>query len=232
MTEEIRMLDDELVADYLRRHPEFFLQQDELLADLRIPHARGSSISLVERQLAVLRERSLDMHQRLNRLVEVARENDRLFELTRQLTLDLLAADSLATLVAVLEDGLRERFQVSVVGLLIFTDYQLDVARGVPLAQARQQIPAMLNEQVVSGCLREHELAFLFGEEAAGGVRSAAVATFGEPLPLGLLALGSPDPQKYNHTVGTMFLRFVSQVLARVLPPLLQEHCRSAADGL
>lgn len=232
MTEEIRVLDDELVADYLRRHPEFFLQQDELLADLRIPHVRGSTISLVERQLAVLRERSLDMHQRLNRLVDMARDNDRLFELTRQLTLDLLAADSLATLVATLEDGLRERFQVPVVGLLIFTDYQLDVARSVPLAQARQQVPAMLSEQVISGGLREHELTFLFGAEAGAEVRSAAVVTFGEPLPLGILALGSPDAQKYSHTVGTMFLRFVSQVLAAVLPPLLQEHCRSATDGL
>ena len=112
MSEEIRVLDDELVADYLRRHPEFFLTQDELLADLRIPHSRGSSVSLVERQLAVLRERSLDMHQRLNQLLEVARNNDRLFDSTRQLTLKLLEADSLATLVAALEDGLRERFQV------------------------------------------------------------------------------------------------------------------------
>lgn len=232
MSEEIRVLDDELVADYLRRHPEFFLQQDDLLADLRIPHARGSSISLVERQLTVLRERSLDMHQRLNRLVEVARENDRLFELTRQLTLDLLAADSLAGLVATLEDALRERFQVPVVGLLIFTDYQLDVARGVPLAQARQHIPAMLSEHVVSGGLRKDELEFLFGAEAAEELRSAVVATFGTPLPLGVLALGSPDAQKYNHTVGTLFLRFAAQVLARVLPPLLQEHCRTAPDGV
>lgn len=231
MTEEIRILDDDVVAEYLRRHPEFFLQQDDLLADLRIPHARGSSISLVERQLTVLRGRSLDMHQRLNRLVEVARDNDRLFELTRQLTLELLDAGSLETLVATLEDGLRERFQVPAVSLLIFTDYQLDVARGVSLAQARQQVPAMLNDQVVSGALREHELAFLFGEEVAAAVRSAAVATFGQPLALGMLALGSPDAQKYSHTVGTLFLGFIAQVLARVLPPLLQEHCRSSVDG-
>lgn len=230
MTEEVRILDDALVADYLHRHPEFFLQQDDLLAELRIPHARGSSISLVERQLAVLRERSLDMHQRLNRLVEVARDNDRLFALTRELTLELLDADSLAGLVATLEDALRERFRVPAVGLLVFTDYQLDVARGVSLAQARQQVPAMLEEQVVSGVLRGHELAFLFGEEAAGGVRSAAVASFGGPLPLGLLALGSPDAQKYSHTVGTLFLGFIAQILARVVPPLLQKHCRGSGN--
>lgn len=230
MTEDIRILDDELVADYLLRHPEFFLQQDELLAELRIPHARGSSISLVERQLAILRERSLDMHQRLSKLVDVARDNDRLFELTRQLTLDLLDADSLAGLVAALEDGLRERFQVPVTGLLIFTEYQLDVVRAVSLTQARQKIPALLNQQLVSGALREHELTFLFGEEAARQVKSAAVVSFGSPVLQGVLALGSPDAQKYSHAIGTLFLSFVAQVLERVLPELQQAHCR-AADG-
>lgn len=231
MTDEVQILDDALVADYLRRHPGFFLQQDELLAELRIPHARGNSISLVERQLAVLRERSLDMHQRLGRLVEVARDNDRLFGLTRQLTLELLDAASLAELVAVLEDGLREHFKVPVVSLLIFTDYQLDVARSIPLSRARQQAPALLGEQVVSGVLRDNELEFLFGKEAAAQVGSAAVACFGESLPLGMLALGSPDAQKYSHTVGTLFLDFIARVLARVLPPLLQEQWRSSADS-
>ena len=108
MSEDIRILDDELVADYLRRHPDFFMQQADLLAELRVPHARGSTVSLVERQMSLLRERSLDLQQRMQRLVEVARDNDRLFELTRQLTLDLLDADSLESLVATLEDGLRE----------------------------------------------------------------------------------------------------------------------------
>ena len=167
----------------------------------------------------------------LNQLVEVASDNDRLFELTRQLTLDLLAADSLATLVATLEDALRERFQVPQVGLLIFTDYQLDVARGIPLAQAKQKISNLMTDQIVCGALREHELAFLFGEQSVGQIKSAAVAAFGEPVLQGVLALGSHDPQQYNHTVGTLFLSFIAQVLARVLPPLLQEHCGSAADS-
>lgn len=232
MSEEIRVLDDELVADYLRRHPEFFLTQDELLADLRIPHSRGSSVSLVERQLAVLRERSLDMHQRLNQLLEVARNNDRLFDSTRQLTLKLLEADSLATLVAALEDGLRERFQVPSVGFVLFSGYELDVVRAVPLEQAQQKIAGLLDGRTVCGALREHELEFLFGAEQAAGVQSAAVAAFGTPHALGVLALGSPDPQQYSHTMGTLFLDFIVQILARVLPPLLAaETGRQSADN-
>ena len=227
MSEDIKILDDALVADYLRRHPDFFVQQTEVLAELRIPHASGSTVSLVERQMSLLRERSNALQQRMQRLVEVARDNDRLFELTRQLTLDLLAANSLESLVATLDDGLRERFRVPVCGLLLVSDYQLDVVRSVPLTRVRQQMPLLMHEQMVCGTLRPRELEFLFGV-AAGEVRSAAVAGFGDPLLQGVLALGSPDPQRYSHSVGTLFLGFVAQVLARILPPLLQAHCRGS----
>ena len=96
MTDEVRILDD-AAGRRLSASSSSFYSRMNCWPNAH-PHARGSSISLVERQLAVLRERSLDMHQRLGRLVDVARDNDRLFELTRQLTLDLLDADSLATL--------------------------------------------------------------------------------------------------------------------------------------
>ena len=77
----------EQVATYLKNNPDFFNQQDELLLQLRIPHTRGSSISLVERQISVLRERSDDMRSRLTALMDVARDNDRLFDKVRRLVL-------------------------------------------------------------------------------------------------------------------------------------------------
>ncbi|MCY1563071.1 hypothetical protein D9M68_1005550 [compost metagenome] len=34
----------------------------------------------------------------------------------------------------------------------------------------------------------------------------------------GVLAIGSPDPQHYKSSLGTLFLGYVAEVLARVLP--------------
>jgi hypothetical protein len=34
----------------------------------------------------------------------------------------------------------------------------------------------------------------------------------------GVLAIGSPDPQHYKSSLGTLFLSYISEVLARVLP--------------
>ncbi|MNN18551.1 hypothetical protein D3C81_1317630 [compost metagenome] len=37
----------------------------------------------------------------------------------------------------------------------------------------------------------------------------------------GVLALGSPDPQHYKSSLGTVFLGHVAEIIARVLPDLV-----------
>ena len=76
--------DAEAVAAYLRAHPEFFVDHDELILELRIPHQPGTAVSLVERQVKLLRERNIEVRHRLSHLMDVARDNDRLFDKTRR----------------------------------------------------------------------------------------------------------------------------------------------------
>jgi len=53
-------LNDTSVAEYLQTYPDFFEAQFSLLIKLRLPHLRdvGATVSLVERQVEVLRERN------------------------------------------------------------------------------------------------------------------------------------------------------------------------------
>ena len=73
--------EEETVAGYLQHHPDFFERHQPLLARLRLPHVRGgSTISLVERQIEVLRERYAALEQKLADFVKVARSNDAVAE--------------------------------------------------------------------------------------------------------------------------------------------------------
>ena len=119
------------VAAYLQEHPDFFGEREELLLSLRIPHQRGDTISLVERQLELLRGRNIEMRHRLSQLMDVARDNDRLFEKTRRLNLALMDATSLEELVIAVEDSLRQDFQVPFVSLVLFGDNPMPVGRWV-----------------------------------------------------------------------------------------------------
>ncbi|MNF63260.1 MULTISPECIES: DUF484 family protein [unclassified Pseudomonas] len=205
------------IAAYLEAHPDFFVEHDDLLSVLRIPHQRGDTVSLVERQLKILRERNIEMRHRLSQLMDVARDNDRLFDKTRRLILALMDASSLDDVVISVEDSLRQDFQVPFVSLILFSEEPLPVGRSVTAAEAQKAIGGLLSEdKSVSGSLREHELDFLFGEEQRKQIGSTAVVTLSGVQ--GVLAIASRDPQHYKSSVGTLFLGYIAEVMGRVLP--------------
>ncbi|MCU7648071.1 DUF484 family protein [Pseudomonas piscis] len=207
------------VAAYLEAHPDFFVAHEELLPALRIPHQRGDTVSLVERQMKILRERNIEMRHRLSQLMDVARDNDRLFDKTRRLILALLDATSLEEVVMSVEDSLRQEFQVPFVSLILFSDNPMPVGRWVSAAEAQGAIGGLLSEgKSVSGSLREHELDFLFGEEQRKQIGSTAVVALAHQGMHGVLAIASRDPQHYRSSVGTLFLNYIAEVTGRVLP--------------
>ncbi|MGP3790139.1 DUF484 family protein [Pseudomonas sp. B392_1p] len=211
-------LDAAAVAAYLRQHPEFFVDHDELIPELRIPHQSGHAVSLVERQVKLLRERNIELRQRLSQLMDVARDNDRLFDKSRRLILSLLDASGLEEVVSTTEDSLRHDFLVPYVSLVLFRDNPSEVGRTASLSEAQKTIGGLLgNGKATCGALHQGELAFLFGEDGAQ-IGSAAVVGLGPQGQFGVLAIGSPDPQHYKSSLGTLFLGYIAEILARVLP--------------
>ncbi len=208
----------EAIIAFLLDHPDFFAEHDELLVSMRIPHQRGDTVSLVERQLKLLRERNIEMRHRLSQLMDVARDNDRLFDKTRRLNLALMDATSLEEIVIAVEDSLRQEFQVPFVSLILFSDNAMPVGRWVTTAEAQKAIGGLIGEKTVCGALREHELAFLFGAEQSKEVGSTAIVTLNHLDLHGVLAIGSRDPQHYKSSVGTLFLNYIADVLGRLLP--------------
>lgn len=214
----------EQVAQFLRAHPDFFLQHGGLLADLRIPHASGEAVSLVERQVAVLRERNVELRERLNGLLSVARDNDIIFEKTRALVLALMEAGTLAALAQALARSLVEDFGMAATSLVLVdagSDLVLPGVRMLATADAEPQVGNLLKgNRVVCGVLRPEELAWAFGD-AAGAVGSAAIVPLNYRGALGLLAIGARDPQHFRSGMDTLFVGHIGEVLARQLHGVL-----------
>src|SRR3546814_8064661 len=109
--------------------------------------------------MKILRERNIEMRHLLSHLMDVARDNDRLFDKTRRLILALMDASTLEDLVMSVEDSLRQDFQVPFVSLILFGDNAMPVGRWVTHADAQTAIGGLLTEdKSVSGSLREHEI--------------------------------------------------------------------------
>src|SRR5262245_34012000 len=101
--------DEERIERYLSLNPDFFERHLPLLARMRLPHMRtGSTVSLVERQVEVLREQKSDADRRLAEFVSVARANDSLADRIHRFTRRLLRAPSAVAALGALEASLRE----------------------------------------------------------------------------------------------------------------------------
>lgn len=214
-------ISDQDVCAYLREHGDFFTHNPKLLEEINLPHQRGEAVSLVERQVALLRERNIDMRHRLGKLLDNARDNDKLFDKTKRLVLQLLEGRSLADLVDTLLLSFDRDFNIEYTSLTFFGDSARlpgSAARVCALHEARESVGRILaGNKIVCGDLPETELAFLFPGQAEH-IGSAAVMPLLHGNCYGLLAIGSSDANHYRSSMGTLFLGYIGEVLNRLVP--------------
>lgn len=220
-------LSADAVADYLARHPDFFSAHTHLLEKLYVPHQRGTAVSLVERQTSLLRERNQQLHQHLSDLIDAARYNDVQFEKTKRMVLALLEAWTLDDVAVAIEESLCRDFHGDETVLLLFSERSLDSNSVRTLARAGDSLVQPLIETNLPSCgqLSEAMNRFLFQERSVK-VQSAAVVPLVKGETLGLLAIGSHDPNYFQSSQGTLFLSYVGEVLSRVIWRILQEQDR------
>jgi len=214
-------LDDETVREYLKNNHDFLDRNPDMLDYRHVPHASGSAISLVEKPVSVLRERNMEMRRRLTTLTSNARENDHLFEQTRKLVLQLLEAASVEELYASFMGAMRDDFEVEFACMLLYGEHcSDDGCRFETRDSTRAEIGALFRgNKAVCGTLRSEELQFLFPD--CKGVGSAALVPLINDGEYGLIAVGSADANRYNTSIGTLFLTHIAEVMVRLLPRLL-----------
>ena len=217
-------LNTEVVAEFLKTNPEFFVGRDELLLNIRVPHSSGKAISLVEKQLNVMRERNTELRNRLSDLIENARSNDRLFSHSRKLVLALMDCKTLAQAVDVIHASFANEFGVEYTQIILFESSSISRARQVDLGVAQDTIGKYLKaRQTIGGGIGEKERAFLFGADA-NHIGSAALAVLAYGDLYGVIAIGNRDPNYYHSGMGTLFLSYIAEVFSRILRDFIERR--------
>lgn len=235
-TQESTMIDAETIAEYLHQNPEFFEQNPDILAELNIAHQVSGAISLIERQIATLREQNHGLKAQLENLIQIARDNDSLNERMHKLTLGLMDADNLNEIFIALDDSLRGDFGADAVTVKLFVDTakaaidpdnDLMQTIFVPLDDPRldpfKQI--LGNEKPVCGKLKPEQLGYMFADQAEQIKSTALIPLGGDQCSrsncnfLGILAIGSHDEQRFHANMGTLFLSNLGEILSRAIRP-------------
>jgi len=218
--------DEERIERYLTLNPDFFERHQPLLARMRLPHMRtGSTVSLVERQVEVLREQKTDADRRLAEFIAVARANDHLAERIHRFTRRMLRAPSAASALSALEASLREDFDAfhSVLLLTASVESLANVECEPFLRKLKGEDATMRTFEALlatgkprCGQVRDSQRDFLFGPEAAS-IGSVALVPLGDAGALGLLALGSAERERFHPGMSTEFLKRMGEMITDAL---------------
>ena len=204
------------VAAWLRRHPAFLQQFPDLALTLVVPRENGPAASLASYQLEVLRDKNRELSRRLQELFGNAQENERLAVRTHQLTLALMKQDSAAATLRAMAASLAEDFHGDLVLIVSFHPVAgIDDAEWLQvIAEGDRRLDGFRDllgsGEPVCGRLHPDKNALLYGLRAEDVQSSALLVLPG----IGLVAVGSRDPNRFFPGMGTLFLRMMGEALA------------------
>lgn len=215
-------MDADLVAEYLKQNPRFFEDYADLVAEFFVPHPHGGhAIPIAERQIIALREKNMELENRLRELIQFGSENDSISEKLHRSTLALFAAPDLETTLAVLYQSLTEDFGVPHVASRLWG--KVPERSYLPeLAATSHELRQYTDQLGAPYCGPNPPFEARDWFEDGESSRSYAFLPLRTAHTFGLLGLSSDDPDRFFAGMGTMYLtrlaELASVATARYLP--------------
>lgn len=217
------------VLAFLRAHPQFFTDQPLAFSDLEIAHdPSGSTSSLLERQILVLRERVKALEHRLTDMVHHAQENDAIADRLMGWLRHLLLAKDAVSRADGLAESLATSFQLPQALLRVWSCEAEAESRPWRLApDTAPALRAFLQSQMRPVCLplSADQAGLVYGELGLPQERQGSMALLPlragiSPDAFGLLLLTSPDPDRFGPGLGTAFLERIGEQASAALSEL------------
>lgn len=204
-------LTPELVKDYLLENPEFFVHYPLLAEELKIPHQKKGSVSLVELQSEQLRDKVSELQNKLSELMSVARQNEDIYRIYADLNLRLFHCKSLVDIKTALQMSVCEELELSQVILHLFSDEDVESQR----QQRAIMDKRMSKSDFFFGRLNQDENQIMFGDNQP---KSVVVMRLKHSDEVGLLAIGSDDEGHFYPGMDTLLITQLQQFLSLLIP--------------
>lgn len=208
------------VAAYLESDPAFFERHPDVLEALSLPHHAGPAVSLIERQVQVLRSRNHQLQQRLGVLMETARKNEARVLHMNRLAARLIAARTAQETVDGITESIRAEFDVEYVAVLLRAHAATapTVVDGLCLIREGDSLDTVLTDFFRMGKTEcgplDEPLTSALWPQASPPPRSAALVPLDRTNQLGALVLASYELHRFTPDMGTWFLEQVAALVA------------------
>lgn len=208
------LTDAQMVAEFLKNHPDFFEHYADLLSGMRLTTTLGGrTVSLQERQVEVLRDKIRQLELKLATLTRNVGSNDAIMANFHQWLLRLLSEENLANTPDALLRALKQSFNVPSAALRLWR-VRPDHAAAWFAADAGDA-PEFADRQSSPLCGPAADKPGVPWLDGATSMQSAALVPLRKPgshQSFGLLVMGSPDPQRFSSELATDILTRIGEV--------------------
>jgi len=192
----------ENLIDFLNKNPNIFQQHPELLELVTLSDSRGTA-SLLERQVSMLKERLKEQKSQQSEFIQAVRENEQISDNFAQLICQLIGFTNLSEFATDFPNALRSKFHIDEV---TFKTEDGSSRRAADQEAYNQAIRRLTNNRAVCDNRWPSVIMNLFFSADINSAALVPMRANNSQLPLGILALGSRDPERYTNDLGTAHL--------------------------
>jgi len=215
---------EKAMVNYLSGHVDFFQDKDELVEKLSLTHPTGQAVSLIERQVDILRNKNTQINKQLNDLFSIAKDNEHSTQKMHDLTLSLLSCHHFHEVASLLQSRLVSDFSVDSVLLKLFSadNLLLDSNSLICIDEKSAEAKTLKNlinkREPVCGFFKQLDNEELKTTKQLSITSMAVMPLFVDKNNcFGALVLGSEDKQHFRPDSGTLFLKNLAEVVSHTL---------------
>ncbi len=203
------------IKTYLLKHPGYFVQHPELMAELEVASVEGELTNLSTHQLRTLQNENRQLKAQITQLIKNAQQSEsmmnRLFNLLTELSV-VKKANFLPEFVTfVIENFPTDYFKLLVAENLVeLPDH--DHVEGLSAEQMKQFAVFQAKPEPLSGRLKTEKIQSIF--TGSKDIKSAIVLPVGVKAGYGLLAFASTSEEKFHPHSSSDLLQKLAQILA------------------
>ena len=212
-----KSIDAKQVEEFLVLNPDFLSSNSHILDSIEIVHKTGGAVSLIQKQVEVLRKNYESTSGNLLELLEIAKANEGIFEKTKELILDLIVCKNLTDVIATTENSFSKKFQADACKVVFFKENSnLPRGRILDAKRAHKQIGKKYNaSDIYCGPLDKIESDYIFDKKTK--IKDCVLVPIKNTDCPGMLALGSKNEDTYSKENDSLFLEFVAETLSKLI---------------
>ena len=212
--------DENKIISYLEDNPDFFLDKNDLLINLEIPHQKKGSVSLVEHQMEILQQENKQLKNQLNELIKNASSNHKIIEKIQNLSYKLIQSKSSSEAISYSRKFLINEFEINDCTFVFYEKLDFKKSKFILIKNKTDKSLKLFESFIknnIPRCNKLSEIQYQFLFSNSNSIRSSALIPLGLVENIGFLAINSLDEERFSPDMSMDYLLIIGKLISNAI---------------